>query len=91
MKWRWMITKWVWDVVTKLGQYPRYQSKGNPWEYRLWKKLKKKMMSLELLGKESYIERTETDELQLSWDEGKWWESWRRSGGKVFHKAGAEW
>ena len=26
MKGRWMITKWVWDELTELGQYRTYQS-----------------------------------------------------------------
>ena len=44
-------TTWMWDETTKLGQYRRYQSRGNPGEYRLRRKRKMKKMSFKLFEK----------------------------------------
>ena len=50
-----------------------------------------KKMSLEVFLRKSELDRAETGELEIGWDEQIWCDSWCRSGGKVFHKAGAEW
>ena len=48
-------------------------------------------MSLEIFfNRKRELVRAETGKIQMGWDAGKWWECWRRSGGKVFHKAGAQ-
>ena len=70
MKWGWMMTKWVWHEVTEIGQYRRYKSEAQAsTDYIGNEKWKRWVLSI---SRKRELERAETGELQISWDEG-WW------------------
>ena len=66
MKWRWMITEWVWDQVNERYQSKETQASTDYGENEKWKR-----WVLSFFRKRE-LERAETGELQIGWDEG-WW------------------
>jgi hypothetical protein len=79
--------KWQWDEARKSGQFRRYSFEGDlGYETSEEKKWQKWLLS--------FLRKTEgdgenTSELGLVWEEVEWDERWCKSGGRLFHEAGA--
>jgi len=64
MIWRWMIAKFVWNEMTKLGQYRRYQSWDILGEYRQGGKEEWKRWFFNFFRKKE-VERLDTGEFKI--------------------------
>ena len=90
MTWGWMIAKWQWDEATKPGQFRRCPSKGHLGRETKEEKKNEKDRVFSFLRK-TEGERENIGELRLGWEEVEWEEKWRKSRGRLFHKAGTVW
>jgi len=84
-----VIAKWVWDKITKLGQYRRYQSWDSLGECKRRRKEQWNRWVSNFLRKRD-AERSGTGEFNIG-EEITWWSMWRRSNVRLFHKPGAQW